>query len=320
MVRASRLPKPAVLAALCVSLAALALAAASAAYADRVYDSQISGFSSPWGVSVDSTDRLWVSDTAATPPISLFNAYPSQTLLGTQSGGGHFGPTYLRSLALNPANGNLYVADSGPVVVDIFASGTGSFLEQWSGFGGGYDYLAIDSTTGATKGRVYVAYTPNGVQAFEPDHTPVAFTPSVSLAEVRNIAVGPDGNVYVVDAGDKAVDEFDPTGSLVRKFDGTGAPGGFGNINGVAVDPTSNSVLVVDAGKGVVDEFDETGGYLAQLTGTGPTESTPFGALNGGIVVNSSGYVYVTDTGGHVVGNLYPRHGAAKDHVQAGVQ
>ena len=91
----------------------------------------------------------------------------------------------------------------------------------------------------------------------------------------------------------------------MREFTGAGAPTAFsGDLTGVAVDPTSGDVLVVDSGNDVVDEFSSSGEYLDQITGTSP--STPFGSLNGGIAINSSGYVYVADGAQGVVDIFTP--------------
>lgn len=306
---------------LCLSVLVLALAGAASASADRSYDSHISGLGNPWGVAVDPADNLWVSDVAVSPGVSKYNAYPSQTLLGTQGGGGHLGPFYLRSLAVNSANNDLYVADSGSVIVAVFENGTGPFIEQWSGFGGGYDYLAIANSGGPANGRVYVAYTPGSVQVFDPNHNPVNFstlasyitgnritgTPGGSFGQIRNVAVDSEGNIYIVDAERAVVDEFNSSGAFIHEFNGLGAPGGFSNnLTGAAVDPTSGNLLVVDAGKGVIDEFDASGNYLSQLTGTGPTQSVPFGTLNGGIAINSNGYIYLTDGSNHAVDIFTP--------------
>jgi len=292
------------LAFLVASFAVLTFSAASA-FAERTYDSQITGFATPHGVTVDSSDHVWISDPGNGGKIFKYNGYPSQTLESTQTGGGHYGATYIWSLAVNSTSGYLYVADSGPETVDVFDPV--NFVEQWS-LGGGYDYAAIDNSGGASNGRVYVAKAAGGVFAFDPNHNAVNFsasepyiaannitgTPAGSFGRPWNIAVDSEGNIYVVDQNKKVVDEFKSRGEFVQEFSGAGAPTAFsGNLNGVAVDPTNGNVLVVDSGNKVVDEFSSSGEYLDQIAGISP--SNPFGRLEGGIAVNSEGYVYIAD-------------------------
>ena len=175
---------------LCLAIAASALAA-PAAFAERTYDSQISGFSSPHAIGVDGSDDVWITDTG-TGVISEQDPYPSQTKIGEQTGGGQFGATYLWSIGLNDSTGYLYVADSGPVVVDIF-DGTGAFTQQFShGLGNGYDHVAVDNSSGASNGRFYVSATgPKSVQAFDPANEPVDFSASTAYINGNSITGTP---------------------------------------------------------------------------------------------------------------------------------
>ena len=302
---------------LVASLAALAVCA-TPAFAERTYDSQIAGLSNPQGIAIDGSDNVWIDNYGESGSISEYDSYPSQTLLGTQNGGGHHGG-YILSLAINNSNGRLYLADSGPVDVDVYESGLGSFEEQWKTKNScGLDHVAVDNSGGSTNGRVYIARSCDSVTSFVNKHEEAPFsasgepgktyingneitgTPGGVFPGIQNIATDSGGNIYVVVSGG-VVDEFAPSGTFIQSFTGAGVPGGFSSdLAGVAIDPTNGNVLVVDQGNNVVDEFEESGTYLGQLKGTGPSESTPFGHLTGGIAVNSSGYVYVSDENGSV--------------------
>ena len=82
------------LAAAALTLTAFLIAASSSAA--RTYDSQITGFTTPWGLAVDSEDNLWASDTG-NGLISEYSPYPSQVKVGEQDGGGIF--TSLKAIA-----------------------------------------------------------------------------------------------------------------------------------------------------------------------------------------------------------------------------
>jgi hypothetical protein len=308
---------------LCAFFASLLQFAPTPAVAREV-DSQITGLTNPWGITIDPADDVWVSQAEeGGGAIAKYGPYPSQSKLCTQTGGGHYEPTYIRSIAVSGLTGYLYVADSGPQQVDVF-EGCGAFLPPEWHAGGGWDFVATDNSGGSSNGEVYVALGFNGILAFSSSHNPINFsaagepghyitgnditgTPSGSFGLLWNIVVDNKGNIYVVDQSRHVVDEFASSGEFVQEFAGAGAPGGFaGELTGVAVDPTSGNVLIVESTGEVVDEFDSSGAFVDQITGTGPTQSTPFGSLHGGIAVNSEGYVYVTDGSNGVVDIFTP--------------
>ena len=313
-----------------------AVISASPALAARSYDSQISGITEPWGLTIDPSDHLWVSDTGNHGLISEYSAYPSQEVIGTENGHGQFkcgpgGGAYVRSLAFNGLNNHLYVADNCPNHIDDFNTAGNFIPPQWANLGnGGEAYVAIDNSAATTRGRVYVAdslgsepYGVGYVKAFDPNHHEVTFEGSAPYIEgsrisgppsgpfgfrgITNIAVDENGDIYVAESITNEVDEFESSGTFVQAFSGAEVPGGFGEVAGIAVDPANENVLIVDHNKGVVDEFSASGAYLGQLTGIGPSQATPFGELNGGIAVNSNGYVYLADTSHGLVDIFTPR-------------
>jgi hypothetical protein len=295
-----------VLIALACALACLLLTATSALA--RGYEGQLTEangvpFTTPFALAVDGSNNLWVSDTGNGGLISKFSStgtfVPPQ-----QDGGGKFGcgGSFVRSLDLNDTSGTLYVADSCNVIVDSYDSG-GAFLTEWSGFGGGFVFLAVDNSGGATDGRVYVAQSSGEVvNSLDATGSPDDFsalasnqitgTPAHAFLSLKGIATDANGNFYVLDAGNKEVDEFEASGEFVRAFtEAEGEP--FGEVTAVAVDPTNEHVLLADAGKGRIDEFEASGAFLEALGGS-ETAAGSFGALNG-LAVNSSGKLFVSD-------------------------
>ena len=136
------------------------------------------------------------------------------------------------------------------MVIDVFETGTGPFVERFEhGFGGGYLYVAADNSGGPGNGRFYVsaaAYPADHIQAFEANRSEHEFsdhaaeyvsgntitgTPGGPFAEPWNITVDSAGNIYVIDQGKHVVDEFHSSGEFVpgihrrrrsRRIRGTG--------------------------------------------------------------------------------------------------
>jgi sugar lactone lactonase YvrE len=107
------------------------------------------------------------------------------------------------------------------------------------------------------------------------------------------MAVGPLGNLHVVDVRNHRIQVFDPNGAFIRKWGSAGsAAGQFDAASGIAVDTASN-VYVVDRGNFRVQKFDKNGSYLTEWGsyGTGPGQFiAPMG-----VAVGPFGDVYVTD-------------------------
>lgn len=82
------------------------------------------------------------------------------------------------------------------------------------------------------------------------------------LYQPTNIAIGPDGDLYVVDTGNFRVQRFKPDGSFVRTYGEAGdTPGSFARPKGIAVD-REGRIYVVDAAFQNVQIFDGAGKLL----------------------------------------------------------
>jgi DNA-binding beta-propeller fold protein YncE len=89
------------------------------------------------------------------------------------------------------------------------------------------------------------------------------------MVHPTNVAIGPDGNVYVTDTNNFRVQVFTPNGDFVRKVGSAGtAYGQFGRPKGVAVD-RDGILYVVDAAFENVQMFNEQGQILMYFGGPG---------------------------------------------------
>ena len=98
-----------------------------------------------------------------------------------------------------------------------------------------------------------------------------------------DVAVGPDGRVYVPDFQSKIVRVLSPTGTQIASWSGN-----FGFPKGIAVDP-DGSVWVSDSQRGDVQHFTASGQLLGRVGSRSQL------AQAGGVAVDAA-HVYVADT------------------------
>jgi uncharacterized protein (TIGR03663 family) len=130
------------------------------------------------------------------------------------------------------------------------------------------------------------------------------------LSNPRNVAVGPDGNVYVLDTNNHRVQVFDANGQFLRMWGSEGA--GAGQLQepwGIAVGP-NGFVYVADTWNHRVVKFTAEGdlagfwGYYASTDGSLGEEGTFWGPR--ALAVDAEGNVYVTDTGNKRIEKFSP--------------
>ena len=123
-----------------------------------------------------------------------------------------------------------------------------------------------------------------------------------TLSDPKNVAVGSDGRLYVVEGKAARVTVFNPDGSIAATWGSPGnADGQFQEPWGVAVAPNGN-VYVADTWNHRIQYFDPSGKFLGKwgTLGDAKGSSTDMPSVFWGpreVAVSSTGDVYVTDTG-----------------------
>jgi DNA-binding beta-propeller fold protein YncE len=122
------------------------------------------------------------------------------------------------------------------------------------------------------------------------------------LSDPKNVAVGPDGKVYVAEGKAARVTVFNPDGTIATSWGGPGAGDGqFNEPWGIAVAPNGN-IYVSDTWNHRIQYFDPSGKFLGKWgelgDAKGSTTSQP-GIFWGprAIAISPAGEVYVADTG-----------------------
>ncbi|MBX7159993.1 MAG: hypothetical protein K1X95_06850 [Acidimicrobiia bacterium] len=251
----------------------------------------------PRGIAVDASDRVFVADSQLRK-VQVFNKnLQYQYGFGNDRLGGD-----LRGVAIDQANGWVYVADAGSSRIYKYTlSGTFllSFGANGSGngqFSGGPRDLTVDG-----DGNVWVGDMPNfRAQKFSPGGTFLMAVPSPpepppdgGFTEPRDVAVDGAGNTFVADTHNWRMQKFDASGQFTLAWGSRG--GGNSQFNyqkGVMVDRNNGSVYVCDTDSGKVKKFTNSGVFV--WAASGPK------CWGGAVAPN--GDVYVADTqGGKVV-------------------
>ncbi len=234
-------------------------------------------FNLPSGAAVDSTDNLYVADTAN-------NAIREVTPAGVV--------TTLSFTGLNNPSG-VAVDAAG----DVFVADTGNNRIVELPFGGSQTTLAITGlkypagVAVDTAGDVFVADTGNSrivELPFGGSRTTVTIT---GLDEPSSVAVDVAGDIFVADTGNNQIVELPFGGSQT-----TLAFTGLGHPYGVAVD-ASGDVFVTDKGNNRVVEL--SGGTQTTLALTGLNVNGPYG-----VAVDAAGDVFVTDSANNQIKEL----------------
>ncbi|WP_395750680.1 hypothetical protein [Prosthecobacter sp.] len=250
-------------------------------------------FNYPGGIAVDSSGNLYVADQSNHTIRKVTPAGAVSTVAGTALSTGSTDATgsaarfnYPGGIAVD-SSGNLWVADSSNHT------------------------LRKVTTTG-------VVTTPAGTagSSGSADGTGAA----ARFSSPHGIAVDGSGNFWVADAGNQTIRKMTPAGVVTTlagapghlgTADGTGTAAAFKVPSGAAVDGSGN-VYVADTSNHTIRKITPAG-VVTTLAGTagnsGSTDATGSAArfkTPYGVAADSSGNVYVADSGNHTIRKVTP--------------
>ncbi len=200
--------------------------------------------------------------------------------------------------------GNLYVADGTARAIMVYTR-DGKFLRK---IGGPKVFERLSSVTVDAPGqRVFVtdiggvSSDQHKVRVFDANTGAHLFDlgkRGIGPGEFnlpRDVAIGFNGQIYVVDGGNFRVQVFDRTGRYLNSFGSVGKQmGNFARPKEIATDASGN-VYVVDAAFGNFQIFNAEGDLLMFIGERSETDGPARYMLPSGIYVDEDGRVYMVD-------------------------
>jgi len=256
--------------------------------------------SKPYAVAV-YRGRILVSDTVARSVREFDVPAGKQFKIGEEEGNGQL----IKPIGLDvDAAGNLYVADIGAKAIMVYGPDR-RFLRR---IGSDKWFSRLSSVTVDPSGSRVYAVDLGGVSS---EQHQVRVFDAVSGAHVmdigkrgsgpgefnlpRDMAIGKDGRLYVVDGGNFRVVVFDREGRYLHTFGSVGKQyGQFARPKEIAVDREGN-VYIVDTAFGNFQIFNPDGELLLFVGERSERDGPAKYMLPSGIAVDEDGRIYVVD-------------------------
>lgn len=255
-------------------------------------------FKKPYDVAARN-GRILVSDSGG-EIVHLFDV-PTGKLF--RIGRGDKGKLQAPSGVTIDTQGNIYVADVKDKHVNVY-NPVGHYLRTF----GSKELFAKPADIAVNKAgdRIYVVDL-GGIDSDK--HRVTVFDPAGKVLFTfgkhgnapgdfhlaSHIEIGPDDNVYVLDAGNFRVQVFDRDGKFLRTWGKVGVNiGDLARPRGLALD-TEGNVYVTDGTFGNFQIFDPQGQLLMWIGNTGQENKPGQYALPAGIAVDETNHVYVVD-------------------------
>ncbi|MCK9368400.1 hypothetical protein M0R04_00260 [Candidatus Dojkabacteria bacterium] len=217
----------------------------------------------PWGsweMSIDATDRIFVSHDYAVTAYDLTGA----TLFTIGEGGTGDGQFNIARGIGFDTDGNIYVADNGNDRIQVFNS-TGTYVSQWSTSQDGNPaqpetiYIDASNNVFVTQNSGGEGYDNHQIQKYDTSGVSLLIIPnseSVPIWLPFGVITDDAGNIYVSDRDAHHVLVLDSTGALTLTIGSYG--GGDDQFNepaGVIINPVTSSLTVADSLNNRIQSF-----------------------------------------------------------------
>lgn len=257
------------------------------------------GLSKPYAIAVHR-GRIFVSD-SADRFVKVFDVPEGRYF---KIGDDELGPL-TKPLGIDvDAQGNLYVADGTAKAIMVYTR-DGKFLRK---IGGPKVFERLSSVTVDVPGQRVFVTDIGGVSSDQHKVRVFDSNTGVHLFDLgkrgigpgefnlpRDVAIGINGQIYVVDGGNFRVQVFDRTGRYLNSFGSVGKQmGNFARPKEIATDATGN-VYVVDAAFGNFQIFNAEGDLLMFIGERSESDGPARYMLPSGIYVDEDGRVYMVD-------------------------
>jgi sugar lactone lactonase YvrE len=296
-------------------------------------------FAFPLDVAVDSVGNVYVTDSGSHTIRRITPAGVVSTLAGEPGVAGDIdgigaaarfnGPS---GIAVDAA-GNVYVGDRGnhiirrvtPAGVVTTLAGEAGSWGHVDGVGSAARFLGPRSIAVTNSGNLVVSESNNIRTVTAAGEVATLAGPGSVFSELDypgHIAVDSSGYAYVANSGRHTILRVTPTGEVsvfagssyeAGSANGTGTDARFNGPGGITMD-SSGYLYVADTGNDVIRRISPSGEvtYYAGLAGS-PGSADAMGGnarFSGpnGLAVDSSGNVYVADTGNHTIRKIAPDH------------
>ena len=256
----------------------------------------------PYGVAVHK-GRIFVSDSVSRI-VRVFDVAQGRFfIIGDNEPG-----LLMKPLGLDvDAAGNLYVADISAKYIMVYDR-DGKFLRK---VGGPSFFARLTSASVDKQGeRIYAVDIGGSIVSKPENHRVRVFNAKTGehlfdfgkrgtgpgeFNLPRDLAVGKDGNLYVVDGGNFRIQVFTKDGKYIKSFGQLGSrTGDLGRPKEIDIDGAGN-VYVVDSSFGNIQIFN-SGGELLMFIGFRSEDPGPAHfLLPEGIAVDEDGRIYVAD-------------------------
>jgi len=268
-------------------------------------------FTHPSGVAVGSTGTVYVADYENHMIRKISATGDVVTLAGTGGVRGSLdGTGYILSpsefwrptnLAMD-GSGNIYVSDTfNDTIRKISPTGVTSTVAGVAGTAGSADTAAANGSTAA------VVATFNGPSGVAVDGSGIIYVADTYNHTIRKVAV--DGTVTTLAGTPPAANTVGTPGFA----NGTGAAAKFSFPSGLAVSPDNSTLYVADYGNDVIRAIDIASQAVTTFAGTAGVAGSGNGNGTGAsfdqprdVAIDSSGNLYVADTGNHVIRKITP--------------